>query len=239
MTARENRTGLYEMPLDPELPDMFRIALRSLELRSRSHSIARIVTYDATTQTANVLVDILQVVKDHITPPTEADPNPTKTLPPTPLNNIKVAFPRTSTGYLTFPVNPGDFGELHIQDRSIDLWRQTGLPSDPVSAFVHMLGDSVWHPNIFPDTLPLPPTSLTATVLEGPTIRLGRSATVALARDADPIVPSEAMFAWALVLETAVNALAPGSFTPANSFLGTVSADFGTVFASTIKSFSE
>ncbi len=177
MSNRQNRTGLFEMPNQPELPDLFLVALREAALQLRTHSVARVVAYDPATQTASLSGELLQVVKDLLTTPTPANPNPTNIQEPVLLQGIKVAWPTTAAGYLTFPLVPGDTGELHVQDRSIDQWRATGIPSDPVSAFIHMLGDSVFHPNIRPDANPIvPPTSLVATVLEGPLVHLGRLA---------------------------------------------------------------
>lgn len=174
MTARENRTGPYEMPNEPGIPDMLRVDDRQAALLLNTHNVARVTSYNPVTQTASLSVEILQVVKDHFTQPTPQNPNPVNVQTPVQLVDIKVAWPRTSAGYLTFPLGPGDTGELHVQDRSIDLWRAAGAPTDPVSGFIHMLGDSVFHPNIRPDADAItPPTSLAATVLEGPLIFFG------------------------------------------------------------------
>ena len=54
---------------------------------------------------------------------------------------------------------------------------------------------------------------------------------LAVARETDPVAPSAAMIAWAAVVEGAINGLAPGSFTGANSFAGTVSSDFATILS--------
>lgn len=43
-----------------------------------------------------------------------------------------------------------------------------------------------------------------------------------VARMTDPVGPSEAMTAWASVVEGAINTLAPGTFTPLNGFATTV-----------------
>jgi len=191
MADRSNRTGPYEKPNEPQLEDLFRVQLREMALQLRSHSVARVIAYDPATQTASVSVEILQVIKDHRKEPTPANPNPVSIQDPVVLEGIPVAWPRTSSAYLTFPLAPGDTGELHVQDRSIDLWRQAGAPVDPISAFIHMLGDAVFHPNIFPSTLPItPPTSLVATVVEGPEVHLGRGAVnlVALANLVDGII---------------------------------------------------
>jgi hypothetical protein len=174
MGARENRTGIFELGQDPELADLFRVALRGLVLSLRTHSVATIVSYNPATQRATVRVDALQVIKDLGVTPTRANPLPTSTQAPIVLDDVPVAFPRTSSGYVTFPLSAGDTGELHVQDRSLDQWLEVGQATDPVSAFTHSLADSVFHPNLFPSSSPIsPPTSSTATVVEGPTINLG------------------------------------------------------------------
>lgn len=178
MGQRENRTGPFEIPQQPKLPDLFRAALRNLQLQMRTHTVGTVVTYNPTTQRANITVDILQVIKDNTASPTPANPNPTATQPPVILKDVPVAWPRAGTGYLTFPLAPGDKGELHVQDRSLQQWLELGIATDPVSAFTHTLGDSVFHPNIHDKLNPItPPTDLTATVLDGDTfVKIGRGA---------------------------------------------------------------
>lgn len=180
MPQRENRTGVFEIPQDPELPDLFRIALRNLQLQMRTHSVAKVVTYNPATQRATVTVDILQIIKDNITQPTKKDPNPVTKQPPVILKDIPVAWPRAGTGYLTFPLAANDKGELHVQDRSIQQWLELGIATDPISAFTHTLADSVFHPNIHDKLNPITPaTDLTATVLDGDTfVKIGRGALI-------------------------------------------------------------
>jgi hypothetical protein len=174
VTDRSLRTGIYELDQEPELPDLFRVALRNQSLRTRTHTVARVVTYDPATQRVTVTVEVPQVIKDHVTPATPAKPNPVKTQDPVVLQSIPVAWPSTGTGYITFPLVPGDTGELHIQDRSLKLWLETGLPRDPVTAWTHSLADAVFHPGLRATPAPItPPTSLTATVVEGPLVNLG------------------------------------------------------------------
>jgi hypothetical protein len=174
VASRENRTGIFELGQDPELADLFRVALRALKLSVRTHSVGTVVSYDPAKQTASVRVDALQVIKDLGVTPTGANPLPVSVQEPITLEDVPVGWPRTSSSYLTFPLAAGDTGEIHVQDRSLDQWLQIGDSTDPVSAFIHNLADSVFHPNIHPSSDPItPPTSSTATVLEGPLINLG------------------------------------------------------------------
>ena len=63
MASRENRTGIFELGQDPELADLFRVALRALKLSVRTHSVGTVVSYDPAKQTASVRVDALQVLR--------------------------------------------------------------------------------------------------------------------------------------------------------------------------------
>ena len=188
--ARENQTGIFEIPQDPKLADLFRSALRNLKVQIRTHTVGTVTAYNATTQRADVSVDVLQVVRDNFTEPTAANPNPVATLPAVQLKGIPVAWPRAGSSYLTFPLAAGDTGEVHIQDRNLGQWIQLGEASDPVSAITHALADGVFHPNIHPDNDPItPPTDGAAAVLESDEIKLGRLAVdpIALATITDQI----------------------------------------------------
>jgi hypothetical protein len=170
------------MPNEPEISDLFRIALRGLRLSMRTHTVCTVVSYNPATQKVTVLVDILGVVKNLITPATPINPNPTSKQTPITLKDIPVGWPRTSQGYLTFPLTPGTKGELHVHDRSLDRWLTLGLATDPIAAWTHNLADSVFHPAVFNDADPItPPTSLTHAVIEGPLIALGAGAANPLA----------------------------------------------------------
>lgn len=183
MGKRDNRTGVFELPTQPELNDLFRVALRSVVLSLRTHTVGTVISYNPATQRATVSVDILQVIKDFGREPTPADPNPTHTQDPVIVSDVPVAWPRTGAGFLTFPLVPGDKGELHVQDRTLSQWLALGQATDPVGAFTHSLTDSVFHPNIHPNTDPLPPTDLTATVLDGDAlVKIGANAADFLAK---------------------------------------------------------
>ena len=73
--ARENQTGVFEIPQDPKLADLFRASLRNLKVQIRTHTVGTVTAYDTATQRADVSVDVLQVVRDNFTQPTSANPN--------------------------------------------------------------------------------------------------------------------------------------------------------------------
>ncbi len=177
MGNREQRAGPYEMPEDPKISDLFRSQIRNLRLALRTHTVCTVTAYNPTTQRVTVTVDILQVIKNNAITPSAANPAPTAVQDPVTLTNIPVAWPRTSSGYFTLPITPGDKGELHVQDRSLEAWLSLGTATDPVAAWTHNLADSVFHPAIFNAGDPItPPTDQTAAVIEGPLVKVGRNA---------------------------------------------------------------
>jgi len=210
MGNRENRTGVFELGQNPELADLFRVALRGLSLSLRTHTVGTVVAYNPATQRATVRVDVLQVIKNLAIPPTAVDPNPTSTQAPVILTNIPVAWSRSGGGYLTFPLNPGDTGELHVQDRTLQQWTALGQATDPVGAFTHSLADSIFHPNVHADTDPIvPPTDLTAAVLHHDLlIKLGRAAALGVARLTDTTSPGASMALWESQVTAALVAIA-------------------------------
>ena len=223
--SRQNRAGLFELPENPELEDLFRHALRNLAVSLWCHVPATVKSYDATTQTASVTVDVLQTVRALDKSPSAADPAPTSTLDPVELVDVPVVWPRAGGGYLTFPLQAGDTGELHVQDRDLAQWRQLGKPVKPVSAFVHILGHGVFHPGLHPDTSPIvPPTDTTAAVLEHTLIKIGRSATQGTVRVSDlaTFLQTAATTAAGAAIPNDGGAAAFTAF--ANSMLGLVAA---------------
>jgi hypothetical protein len=206
--GRENRTGVYEAAQQLSLTELFRVALRQLRLSMRTHTMAEVLDYDPATQLARVSVEILTVVADNSKAPSPSNPNPTFTQPPVILADIPVAWPRTSSGYLTFPLNEGDKGELHVQDRSIDAWLELGDAVDPIMAWTHSLADAVFHPHVFNSSDPISPaTDQDAAVIEADQIKIGRGASDAAARVGDTTDGATAMNVWITAITSAVNNL--------------------------------
>ena len=210
--GRENRTGVFEASQNPTLAELFRVVIRQVKLSMRTHTMGQLLEYDPVTQQARVAVDILTVVLDNSKLPGPSDPDPTFTQPPVVLVDIPVAWPRTSSGYITFPLNEGDKGELHIQDRSLDAWLELGDAVDPIAAWTHALGDAVFHPHIFNDSNPIVPgTDQSAAVFEGDEIKIGRGATDAAARVGDTTVADTTMDTWITAATAFMNGITPGA----------------------------
>jgi hypothetical protein len=64
-------------------------------------------------------------------------------------------------------------------------------------------------------------------VEDGKVLLGDETGTLPAARKTDPLTASSSMTAWATVVETAINLLAPGTFNPANQFSGILLANPG------------
>jgi hypothetical protein len=177
--GREERTGMFDMPENPSLTDLFRINNRKLKVTIRTATVGAIAVsdqqptgYDTATQLCSVLVQQLTTI---VNPDVQQGAGSTILQPPVLLVDVPVAWPRTAQGYLTFPLTIGDTGELIVQDRSLAEWRKKGIPVDPIDNWTHNRGDAVFHPGLHADTNPIvPPTDLTGTVIDGTLVKLGR-----------------------------------------------------------------
>lgn len=233
---------------EPTLTDLLRAFARSIKLSIRTMVPGKVLVFDNVNQLAKVEVAHLPVVR--VRDPQRIPPNMLSmkgtppdaeaTLKPIILPEVPVVFPRTAAGYITFPLFPGDTGSLHMSDRSLEAWLLAGIATDPALAYTHALKDAVFFPGLHPKTAPITPApALTATVIEGPLIRLGPAAVLAVARATDPVSPSAAMAVWASKIEAAINAVAPGSIPPGDNFATNVLADFAEILSGSVKSFSE
>lgn len=111
-----------------------------------------IVTFDATTQTAEVKCAIRRVFR------TDADGEDVfeeKEIPV--LINVPVQFPRGGGYSLTFPVAPGDECLIVFCERAIDNWREFGGVRSPAGKRFHSYSDATAFvglsskPNTVPD----------------------------------------------------------------------------------------
>jgi hypothetical protein len=205
----------YTLPQQPELDDLLRVLGRAIKLQVRTHVPAMVVGYvPPPINKATVMVQTLQVVR--VTDPTrlpanvvsvspDAPPNTLATLAPIQLVNIPVALAVGTQGGVTYPITAGDYGMLHVSDRSLAAWLLAGAPCDPVLAATHALGDSVFYPGLRPDTSPIPPTAAdpAATVVYGAAqVKLGDNTAV------ESVTKAESLL---LALVTAVTAAPVGS----------------------------
>lgn len=183
--GRENvNPGPHKRKPRQKLDELLSILRRAVKLEMRTHVPAMVVGYvPPPVNKAAVIVQMLKVVR--VTDATKLPstmvsmkglpPDAEATLAPVTLPNCPVSLPAGSQGGMTWPVTAGDYGMLHVSDRSLKAWLQAGAPCDPVLAATHALSDSVFYPGLHPDSAPLPATSFdpVATVLYGNQVKLG------------------------------------------------------------------
>ncbi len=173
-----NRDGIDGADVSASLDALLKLRERNVALESRVAAPVRVILYYPATQKVDLRIENLPVrfVGDEEVPDA-----------PILLPQVPVRWPRTGAGYITFPLVPGDTGHVVFTDRCLGQWLLTGNPGapvDPLNGRTHSLGDAVFEPGLHTDSDPIvPPTSLAATVVEGPLVQLGVGATqfVALA----------------------------------------------------------
>ena len=155
--------------------DLLLLLKRNVELDLRVSAPATVVAYDPTAQKATLTLGFIPVASND-------DGTEVPEVPLT-LYNVPVRWPRTNSGYITFPLNPNDTGHVVFTDRCLTQWLNVGSAVDPIQGRTHSMGDAIFEPGLHSDSSPISPaTDLTATVIEGDTIKLGRNATDAVNR---------------------------------------------------------
>lgn len=163
------------MTTDYDTPDLAEVIEEALESRLLDVHVAlpgRVVTYDASTQTAQIELGVHRVLTTE-----DGAPVP-ETLPL--LENVPVAFPRAAGSFLSFPLAAGDPGLVIFAEQSLDQWRSKGTPTPPGDRRRHSLTGGVFVPGLSPNALALSDPGLdTATALGtvgGIQLRMGAAA---------------------------------------------------------------
>lgn len=240
--GRENRTGVFELPSDPQIEDLLRVFGRRIKLSIRTNTVGTIVTFNPTTQLATVRVDVLEVFK-LVTGAPGVDPNLVNAeipqTPPLVLAGVPVQIAGTGTSYLSHPLLPGATGVLHVMDRSIRPWMQAvaSMAVDPVQSATHALHDAVFVPGLRAKRDAItPPIDLTATVLHDDTLlKLGRAAVLGVARLTDTTSSDATMTAWIIASQAVLAGAAALLALP----VPVPPTDFGIITAASTKVVSE
>ena len=177
MSSNDRRDHVDAASPEESLWDALRKHGRNLELQLHVAAPGTIVSYDASTQQAEVTLGFRAV-------PLEEDgveaPDPPIKIP-----GVRVMWPGSSVSYDTHPLVAGDTGLLIFADRALDEWYRKGGAVDPIDARAHSLADAVFLPGLRPDANAItPPTDATARVIHHDAlIKLGAAASqfVALA----------------------------------------------------------
>ncbi len=119
----------------PSLADVIRVAL-DRRLMDTYVSMPGIVhSYDPATQTASVQPALRKLAPD----PSGID----KVVQLPVLQRVPVVFPGSGSWRITCPVEEGDTVLLLWSDRSINVWKSTGLEGDPLVPSQHAIADAI------------------------------------------------------------------------------------------------
>lgn len=109
----------------------------------------KVISYDAAKQTVDLqpLIKRTRTARDGTTESTDMKS----------LQKVPVAFPRTSGGWITFPINTGDIGMVTFAERSIKDWmgKSAGEVVEATERTLHPLGGAWFYPGAYPSASPL------------------------------------------------------------------------------------
>jgi hypothetical protein len=155
----------------------FRRLQRKLQLELRVAAPAHVTKYDDATQRAVVALGFL---------PTERIEGVEVPTAPIPLFDVPVMLLGGSMGHVTVPIVPGDTGLVIFTDRCLDQWKLKGTPIEPGNPRTHDAADAVFIHGLRHNANGVKPTTdPSATVVEGPLVKLGKNAVQPAVRGAD------------------------------------------------------
>ena len=136
------------MPIEPDLAEVISSAIDSRLLDLHTMIVAKIVSYDATKQTA-----VVQPVVNGAAPNTDGGTT-SEALPNIP--NVPVRWERAGGYYEHKPLAVGDGGILIFSESAFATWRVSGAVSDPGDISRHSLSYCYFLPGAWPDAQALP-----------------------------------------------------------------------------------
>lgn len=222
------------MPLTPTLTEVLKDAIGAFQTELMTATIGKVLVYDPVLESVNVQ----PVIRHAVNLAGETDHEELPVLP-----NVPVVWPEAGGFHFSMPIRPGDHVLLVFTHDHIGFWRESGTVSDPGLLARHDLSNAIAIPGIRPVTKPLSKdlTHLAARAAglvmgkDGSNeqiqvndlgILLGHLATEPVARAPAIVTAIEALAAWAVALQAALDAggLVPAVATalkPASSTLAT------------------
>lgn len=131
------------MTTTPELAEVIEAAIESALIDVHTALPGKVQSYDPTTQTATIELEIKR-------PLPKADG--TYTIEDLPLlENVPVHFTRSAAFALTVPLAAGDQGLVIFSELSLDQWRSKGVNTSPGDIGRHTLTGAVFAPGLSPN----------------------------------------------------------------------------------------
>ncbi|MCK5641952.1 MAG: hypothetical protein KAJ19_14205 [Gammaproteobacteria bacterium] len=145
------------MSATPTMAEVITEAIESRLLDLHTALPGRVVSYDSGTQTVEVELQIKRMIKDGngVLQP--------ETLPNLP--NVPVAFPRSSSFFVSFPLAKDDFVFVIFTEMSLDQWRSKAALTVPGDARRLTLTGAVALPCLYPNDGTLTEAHATAMVV--------------------------------------------------------------------------
>jgi hypothetical protein len=192
------------------LADLMLLLKRRIEMELHVSMPATVVSYVPATRMAQVIPGYRSV----------AEIRGVETAsPPTVLLDVPVAQLASNLNWVTVPIDPGTTGNIIFSDRCVQKWVKSvssppGAPNpltvsiDPSIDRSHSIADGVFYPGL--TTVPnaaTTPHDNTATVVEGPVVRLGAAALTELSILGTSYIAAEnlvstAFLAWITAFQT-------------------------------------
>lgn len=122
----------------PDLATLLQQIQQDTSANLNCHQVGEIVSFDPANQSASVQIKVLRNVVD-----LSRNPPVIITKPYPLLVNCPVFVNAGGTGYLTFPIQPGDSCLVLFNDRDLDIWWTTGNTQAPNSDRVHDFSDGL------------------------------------------------------------------------------------------------
>ncbi len=137
----------------PTFGQLLREAMESRLAELHVSMPCKVVSYDSEKNT----VDVQPLFKKR-----RRDANGDKTVTSfKPIQNVPVAFLRSSKAWVTIPLQAGDLGMLVFAERSVADWMETsaGREVEPSEDSLHPLNGAWFHPGGYPSKSPIDPTN--------------------------------------------------------------------------------
>ena len=133
------------MTVTPELIEILEIALENRLLDVHTSLPGAIQTYDPVSQTATIELQIQRPLEGDVEGEFELEDLPV-------LQNVRVVFPRTKKFMLTFPIEPGDTGDVFFAETPIGQWRAVDGVAVPESVGRFDLSGAKFYPGLSKDS---------------------------------------------------------------------------------------
>jgi hypothetical protein len=135
------------MTITPEQAEVIEEAIESKLLDVHTSLPGVVQSYNSTTQTADIELQIRRTLEDENGELTFED------LPV--LQNVRVRFSRSSTYFVAFPLVPGDTGDVFFSEAPTGQWRAVSGVAYPDDVGRHTLSGAVFYPGNSKDSDPL------------------------------------------------------------------------------------